>query len=177
MVVLALFDGMSCGREAIRQLGVRDENVLYYASEIDKHAIEVAQDQFPITIQLGDVRRVKYIPNLQSPSQSVLIGADGTQHVVGVIHIVLGGSPCQGVSSEGNIELMQHPQTVLFQEYTRLLGACHIKTKDMLHKPKFLLENVRNAKFEVFVTDQLERYSTRNDTHDRGKPALAGVAW
>ena len=138
MVVLALFDGMSCGREAMRQLDVRDEDVLYFASEINKHAIAVAQDQFPNTIQLGDVRRVQYIPNLQNPSQSVLIGADGTRHEVGVIHLLLGGSPCQGVSSVGNMELMQHSQTMLFQEYTRLLGACHIKTKDMSHKPKFL---------------------------------------
>ena len=51
--VLSLCDGMSCG-----QISLIEENFIikkYYASEIDKNAIKVTQDNFPDTIQLGDV--------------------------------------------------------------------------------------------------------------------------
>ena len=41
MKVLSLFDGMSCGRIALDQLGIPVDK--YYASEIDKYAIQVAQ--------------------------------------------------------------------------------------------------------------------------------------
>lgn len=51
--VLSLYDGMSCGQIALRQLGVPVEE--YYAYEIDKYAIQVTQHNFPETIQCGDV--------------------------------------------------------------------------------------------------------------------------
>ena len=55
--VLSLFDGMSCGQQALERIGV---NVLeYYASEIDKHAIAVTMHNYPNTKQLGDVTKVK----------------------------------------------------------------------------------------------------------------------
>lgn len=53
MNVLSLFDGMSCGRVALNRLGIVVDN--YFASEIDEYAIKVAQNNFPDTIQLGDV--------------------------------------------------------------------------------------------------------------------------
>jgi len=55
--VLSLFDGMSCGRIALERAGIKVNN--YFASEIDKHAIKVTQHNFPNTIQLGDVTKVK----------------------------------------------------------------------------------------------------------------------
>ena len=57
MNVLSLFDGMSCGQQALDRLGVKVDN--YYASEIDKYAIKITQKNYPDTIQLGDVRDVK----------------------------------------------------------------------------------------------------------------------
>ena len=54
MNVLSLFDGMSCGQIAFNKLGIQVDN--YYASEIDKYAIKVTQENFPNTIQLGDVK-------------------------------------------------------------------------------------------------------------------------
>ena len=57
MNVLSLFDGMSCGQIALDQLGIKVDN--YFASEIDKHAIKVTQHNYPNTIQLGDVTKVK----------------------------------------------------------------------------------------------------------------------
>ena len=53
MKVLSLFDGMSCGRIALDRLGVAVDT--YYAREIDKYAIEVAQKNYPDTIHVGDV--------------------------------------------------------------------------------------------------------------------------
>lgn len=55
LVVLSLFDGMSCGQIALRDMGVPLAKV--YASEIDKHAIKHTQLNFPDTIQLGDVEK------------------------------------------------------------------------------------------------------------------------
>lgn len=54
MRVLSLFDGMSCGQIALKEIGITPE--VYYASEIDKFAIKQTQLNFPNTIQVGDVR-------------------------------------------------------------------------------------------------------------------------
>ena len=152
-MVLSLFDGMSCGREVIRQLGVPAEQLKYFASETDPHAIAVAQANFPDTIQLGDVRQVRYVPVIADPSQSYLVGADGVKHVVGKVHFVIGGSPCQGVSCAGTGTMLEHPESVLFQEYERLVGACN---------PDWhLLENVRKAEFEQYLSAQLAKYGAK----------------
>ena len=53
MNVLSLFDGISCGRVALERAGIPVTN--YYASEIDKYAIQVSQKNYPDIIHLGDV--------------------------------------------------------------------------------------------------------------------------
>ncbi|MGL5261963.1 MAG: hypothetical protein ACRC9P_06220, partial [Bacteroides sp.] len=55
MIILSLFDGMSCGQIALKELGIKVDK--YYASEIDKFVIEQTQLNFPNTIQLGDVTK------------------------------------------------------------------------------------------------------------------------
>ena len=57
MNVLSLFDGMSCGQIALDQLGIKVDN--YFASEIDKHSIEIAHKNYPNTIHLGDVKEIR----------------------------------------------------------------------------------------------------------------------
>lgn len=47
---------MSCGQIALKELGIDIDN--YYASEIDKNAIKVTMDNFPDTIQIGDVTKI-----------------------------------------------------------------------------------------------------------------------
>lgn len=111
--VLSLFDGMSCGQLALKRAGVRYDR--YYASEIDKHAIQVTQLNFPRTIQLGDVTRVA---KSRLPEISLLIG----------------GSPCQGFSSAGAGLNFNDPRSKLFFEFVRL--------KRDLNPQYFLLENV-----------------------------------
>lgn len=55
--VLSMYDGMSCGQIALKELGVNV--VKYYATEIDKYAIQTTQANFPYTIQLGDAFQVR----------------------------------------------------------------------------------------------------------------------
>jgi DNA (cytosine-5)-methyltransferase 3A len=136
MNVLSLFDGMSCGQQALERAGLPVTN--YYASEIDKHAIAVTMHNYPNTIQLGSV-----------------VNADG--YALPPIDLLIGGSPCQSFSFAGKrkgmatkceteILTLEHylqlkkegfefeAQSYLFWEYMRLLHEV---------KPKyFLLENV-----------------------------------
>ena len=55
--ILSLFDGLSCGQIALNRVGIVYDN--YFASEIDKHAIKVTMKNYPNTIQLGDITKVK----------------------------------------------------------------------------------------------------------------------
>ena len=84
MNVLSLFDGMSCGQIALNKAGVKYDN--YFASEIDKYAIDVARKNFPDTYHLGDVQQVlKFWEVNKFPK----------------IDLLMGGSPCQGFSFAG----------------------------------------------------------------------------
>lgn len=56
MNVLSLFDGMSCGQIALANLGCFPDK--YYASEVDKFAIQQTHHVFPDTIHIGDVTKV-----------------------------------------------------------------------------------------------------------------------
>ena len=127
MNVLSLFDGMSCGQIALDQLGIKVDN--YYAAEIDKYAIEIAKKNYPNTIHLGDVTKIK--------------SEDLPQ-----IDLLIGGSPCQGFSFAGKQLNFNDPRSALFFEFVRLLKET---------KPKyFLLENVRMKKeFQDIITEHL----------------------
>ena len=115
MNVLSCFDGMSCGRIALERLGIKVDN--YYASEVDKYAIQIAKKNYPDTIHVGDVTKVT--------------AAD----IPHKIDLLIGGSPCQGFSFAGKQLNFDDPRSKLFFEFVRLY-------KEL--KPKyFLLENVR----------------------------------
>lgn len=53
--VLSLFDGIGGARQALKELNIDCE---YYASEIDKWAIQVAKANHPDIVQLGDVKKL-----------------------------------------------------------------------------------------------------------------------
>lgn len=55
--VLSMYDGMSCGHIALDKLGV--DVTAYYATEIDKYAVQTTQHNFPDTMQLGDAFQVR----------------------------------------------------------------------------------------------------------------------
>lgn len=112
--VLSIFDGMSCGQIALNRAGIEYDN--YFASEIDKHAIKVTQHNYPKTIQLGDVTKVK--------------GSDLPK-----IDLLIGGSPCQGFSFAGKGLNFEDPRSKLFFEFVRLKNET---------QPKYwMLENVK----------------------------------
>ena len=136
MNVLSLFDGMSCGQQALERNGIKVDN--YFASEIDKYAITVTMANYPNTKQLGSV-----------------VDVDG--YSLPKIDLLIGGSPCQSFSFAGKrkgmstkdeqeILTLEHylelknegfefeGQSYLFWEYMRLLNECQPKY--------FLLENV-----------------------------------
>lgn len=140
MVVLSLFDGMSCGQIALRELGVTIDR--YYASEVDKFAIQNTLANFPDTVQLGDVRDI-----------------DAT--ALGHIDLLIGGSPCQsfsfagkraGMSTKTNEKIVTlarymelkaqgfefEGQSYLFWEYVRILQQVRQTNPGVF----FMLENV-----------------------------------
>ena len=59
--VLSLFDGMACGYEALLRAWIPIDK--YYASEIDKYAIQVALKNHPDIIEIWDVTQVKWKSN------------------------------------------------------------------------------------------------------------------
>ena len=82
MNVLSLFDGMSCGQLALQKIGANVTN--YYASEIDKYAIQVAKENFPNTIHLGDVTQIVSIP--YNVKIDLLIGVVRVKGLVEVVN-------------------------------------------------------------------------------------------
>lgn len=55
--VFSMYDGMSCGHIALDNLGANITK--YFATEIDKYAIQTTQENYPDTIQLGDAFQVR----------------------------------------------------------------------------------------------------------------------
>jgi len=142
MNVLSLFDGMSCGQIALDQLGIKVKN--YFAAEIDKYAIEVAQANYPDMIHLGDVREIKTVRGWEPDDPHCMLDDFDYGHK---IDLLIGGSPCQGFSFAGKQLNFDDPRSKLFFEYVRLLKAL---------KPKyFLLENVRMKKESMDVITEM----------------------
>ena len=131
MNVLSLFDGMSCGQIALNKLGIEYDN--YFASEIKKHAIKVTQDNYPKTIQIGNVEFV---------TKEMLVNHK--------IDLLIGGAPCQDLTIiNNNRKGLNGNKSRLFYEYLRVLREL---------KPKyFLLENVASMKNsdKKIITDLL----------------------
>lgn len=151
MNVLSLFDGLSCGQIALTNLGCFPDK--YYASEVDKFAIQQTRHVFPNTIHIGDVTQVD-VSKLDK------------------IDLIIGGSPCQSFSFAGkqagmatteNIEVTDLDQyldlkimgfeftgqSYLFWEYMRILTEVRKYNPDV----KFLLENVvMSKKWEAVLT-------------------------
>lgn len=116
---------MSCGQIALNRAGIHYDN--YFASEVDKHAIKVTQHNYPSTVQLGDVTQVaaEQLPK---------------------IDLLIGGSPCQSISTLGKGEGL-NGKSGLFFHYLRLLKSTNPKW--------FLLENVVGNKESLNVITEL----------------------
>ena len=125
--VLSLFDGMSCGQLALDRLGIKVD--VYLAAEIDKYAKQITKKNYPNTVHLGDVTKLR--------------GMDLPK-----IDLLMGGSPCQGFSFAGKQLNFDDPRSALFFEFVRLLEET---------KPKyFLLENVRmKQEYQDIISEHL----------------------
>lgn len=125
--VLSLCDGMSCGHIALEQAGFKVNK--YYASEIKPVAIKVTNENYPETIQIGDVNKVTY-------NDGVLVTEKGIYREK--FDLVIFGSPCQSFSiaipDEMRIGLQDMKRSGLFYECCRVLKEVNPKY--------FLMENV-----------------------------------
>jgi DNA (cytosine-5)-methyltransferase 3A len=121
MNVLSLFDGISGTQQALNNLGLNVDN--YFASEIDKYAIQITQKNFPNTIQLGNVLDVSGF-NLPH------------------IDLMVWGSPCQDLSiAKKDRKGLDGKRSGLFWEAVRIWKEV---------KPKYwLMENVASMSKDV----------------------------
>ena len=127
MRVLSLFDGMACGYEALLRAGIKVD--VYYASEIDKYAIQIAKKNHPDIIEVGDVTKLRW-------------------ENFGDIDLLIWWSPCQWFSVAGRMLNFEDPRSKLFFEFVRLVKEIQPKY--------FLLENVKMKKEWVdIISEQL----------------------
>lgn len=111
--VLSLFDGISCGHVALDRVSLPIE--VYYASEIDKYAIQITQKNYPDTIQLGDINKIDFT------------------EFIGKVDLIMGGSPCQDLSIAGKRAGLKGERSGLFYKFVEAIEVI---------KPRyFLLEN------------------------------------
>lgn len=131
MNVLSLFDGMSCGQIALERAGIKVDN--YFASEIDKYAMQVTQSHYPNTVQLGNILEWK---DWKLPKIGLLIG----------------GSPCQGFSNAGKGLNFDDPRSKLFFTYVDILNELKQRNSSL----KFMLENVKMKQiWKDIITEQV----------------------
>ena len=139
--VLSLCDGMSCGQIALKELNIDVDN--YYASEIDKNAIKVTQDNFPNTIQLGDV--------------IALSEDEKTLKELPKIDLIMFGFPCRSLSNAtaGRKEYNNGLKGVSGIFYNCLKIMNWLKANNN-YDIKFLIENVNsNNKKDLNIVSEL----------------------
>ena len=139
---LSLFDGISGARQALKNLNIDCD---YYASEIDKFAIQVSKNNHADIAQIGNVK------GIQIEDDYIFYNQDNEPMQNGGsfksdLDLLIGGSPCTDLSiSKRNRQSLNGSQSSLFFEYVRILKEV---------KPKFfILENVasmsNDAKNEI----------------------------
>ncbi len=156
MKILSLFDGIAGARQALKELNIECD---YYASEIDKFAIQIAKANHPDIIHIGDVKEIefdrlqsdyyiakptfdKYIKYLDEDKKFQAIKCKE-------IDLLIAGFPCQSFSIAGNKKGFEDERGNLFFEALRILKEV---------KPKyFLFENVFSMSKEnkAFIDDKL----------------------
>lgn len=100
MNVISLFDGISCGMIALERERIPVDR--YVAFEIDENAISISKKNYPQIEQKGSV-----------------IDADFSSYKG--FDLLIGGSPCQNLSSMGNGKGLWGDESILFFEYVRAL--------------------------------------------------------
>ena len=145
ITVLSLFDGMSCWRLALERAWIPVRS--YYASEIDRYAMQVSENNRPDVIQVGDVREIRVKSDIKATG--VVRRPDGDTNVyVGEngLDLLIGGSPCQWFSSAGKGLNFNDPRSKLFFEFVRILNEAEPRY--------FLLENVPMKEERIKIINQ-----------------------
>lgn len=128
MNVLSLFDGISCGQIALNKAGFKIDK--YYASEIDKDSIRVTMENYPNTMQLGDVNNIDF-KDLKD------------------IDILCGGSPCQDISVLNKKKQgLKGSKSKLFYKF--------LQAKEIINPKWWWLENVQGTDTNI-ITKELKR--------------------
>lgn len=134
MKVLSLCDGMSIAHIALDRIGIPVEE--YYAAEIKPIALKVTKENYPNTIHIGDVNKVKY--------KGGILYTENGNYNVGHIDLMVFGSPCQSFSiamkTDMRVGLQDKVRSGLFLECYRVLKE--------VSPTWFLLENVASMKDE-----------------------------
>ncbi len=134
MNVLSLCDGMSIAHIALDKLGYKVDK--YYAAEIKPIAVKVTKDNYPDTIHIGDVNRVRY--------KGGILYTEHGNYNVGKIDLMVFGSPCQSFSrcmkTDMRVGLEDKTRSGLFYECYRILQE--------VNPTWWLLENVASMKNE-----------------------------
>jgi len=186
--VVSLFDGISCGLQAIKNEGIQFDK--YFSSEIYGPAIKISDSNHPEIIRVGDVRNIDC-------------------SMFGKVNLLIGGSPCQnftfmgkkyGMSTKEGIEIyeLEHylelkesgvefiGQSYLFWEYVNILQQTKpdyfiLENVVMVKKWKDLITKIMGVEpirinSSAFVPQNRDRYYCTNiplSQHDQQGPTLS----
>ena len=154
MKVLSLFDWIACWYEALIRAWIPVDE--YYASEIDKYAIQIAIKNHPDIIEIWDVTQVKWEDYKWRD-------------------LLIGGSPCQWFSIAGKQLNFEDPRSKLFFEFVRILKEAQPKY--------FLLENVKMKKefknkiSELIWCEPIEINSALVSAQNRKRLYWTNIPW
>lgn len=136
MNVLSLCDGMSGGQQAFELNGITFDGVnnKYFASEIEPSSIKVTQHNFPNTIQIGDMTKIKNLDQYKG------------------IDVLLSGTPCKSLSRTNTKQYKEglDGSSKLFYDF--------VDIKKYIQPKYFLFENVESmsVKSKDIISELLE---------------------
>ena len=143
MIYLELFSGGSVARQSVKELGLPVTK--WYSSEINKYAIQIANDNHDDLIHLGSVEGV--LDKLVSHKD---------------IDVIFCGSPCQGFSVAGKQLNFEHEQSKLFFTFLDIYKAIYTTNPNV----KLLFENVKMKKeWEQIILSKLQEINPKLKLH------------
>ena len=143
MIYLELFTGGSVARQSVKELGLPVTK--WYSSEINKYAIQIANDNHDDLIHLGSVESV--LDKLVSHKD---------------IDVIFCGSPCQGFSVAGKQLNFEHEQSKLFFTFLDIYKAIYTANPNV----KLLFENVKMKKeWEQIILSKLQEINPKLKLH------------
>lgn len=140
--VISCFDGISCGRLALERAGIPVDK--YFAFEIDKYAIKIAEKRNPNIVSLGSIKGWKFFDQLPE------------------IDYLLAGFPCQSYSIAGNRMGLEDIRGQLLYDLLAIIDYYRPKKKLLLENVKgFLTSNNGAAHRLLMETLQQMGYNMR----------------